>query len=147
MIFRTAKSSDIDEIMMVRNSVKENVLSDSTLIPKEMVKEYILNRGRGWVCLIQNQVVGFSIVDLQENNVWALFVIHEVESKGIGKNLHDLMLDWYFSKTKENIWLGTSPGTRAELFYKQSGWKEIGLHGDHEIKFEMSFGDWQRTKI
>jgi len=31
------------------------------------------------------------------------------------------MVDWYFSKTSEKIWLGTSPNIRAEqLFYIES---------------------------
>ncbi len=52
------------------------------------------------------------------------------------------MLNWYFDQDKENIWLGTSPNTRAEQFYRKLGWKEIGLHGQGEIKFEMTKESW-----
>ena len=68
----------------------------------------------------------------------------EFEKKGIGRKLHDVMLDWYFSQTKTSVWLGTSPHTRAELFYKKAGWELIGTHGEDEIKFEMSYDAWMR---
>jgi len=56
------------------------------------------------------------------------------------------MLDWYFSQTKEKIWLSTDPVSRAEQFYRMNGWVEAGIHGKREIKFEMSFEDWQDVK-
>ena len=99
-------------------------------------------RGKGWVCEVNGNVVGFSIVDLKDKNIWALFVHPDFAEKGIGKRLHNEMLDWCFDKTKENVWLGTAPNTRAANFYRKNGWKEIGVHGKGEIKFEMSFEDW-----
>ncbi|HEY5391452.1 MAG TPA: hypothetical protein VIJ57_05015, partial [Hanamia sp.] len=62
--------------------------------------------------------------------------------QGIGKQLHDIMLEWYFKQTTNKVWLGTSPGTRPEMFYGKAGWTEIGTHGKGEIKFEMTFKDW-----
>ena len=79
---------------------------------------------------------------MKENNIWALFVNPEYEAKGIGKKLHDMMLDWYFEQTKDTVWLGTSPNTRAEIFYRMQGWKEVGVHGKGEIKFEMDYERW-----
>lgn len=145
MIFREAQVNDIQQIQIVRNSVKENVLSDPALVTDDDCKEFLTVRGKGWLCELNGNVVGFSIVDLKEKNVWALFVHPQYEGIGIGKKLHKEMLDWYFDQTKENIWLGTAPNTRAEKFYRMNGWKEIGVHGKGEIKFEMSFEDW-RTK-
>ena len=107
-----------------------------------MVEEFITKRGKGFVCEIDDIIVGFSIVDFVENNVWALFLLPEFEGKRIGKKLHQLMLDEYFSKTKETIWLSTEANSRAEIFYKKQGWKNAGLHGN-EVKFEMSFEDWK----
>ncbi|MFD0939805.1 GNAT family N-acetyltransferase [Pedobacter boryungensis] len=143
MIFREATIQDIKQIQFVRNSVKENVLSNPNLVPDVDVEDYILNRGKGWVCEINNKIVGFSIVDLKENNIWALFLLPEFEGQGIGRKLHDMMLDWYFTQRSFNVWLGTSPNTRAEKFYKKAGWKVIGTHGKGEIKFEMSAEDWK----
>ena len=142
MIFREASLSDIPQLQAVRHSVRENRLSDPALVPDRDVEDFITVRGKGWVCLIENRVVGFSIADLKEHNIWALFIHPDHEAKGIGKRLHDLMLNWYFSQTKQTVWLGTAPGTRAERFYRMQGWKEVGTHGKGEIKFEMSFEKW-----
>ena len=128
---------------MVRNAVKENTLSDPSLVTDEDCESFLINRGRGWVCETQNKIVGFSIADLQDHNVWALFVHPAYEKKGIGKMLHDIMLNWYFSLTTTTLWLGTSPHTRAEQFYRKAGWIENGVHGKNEIKFEMTAKLWE----
>jgi len=145
MIYREATVKDIAQIQVVRNSVKENMLSDPALVPDKDVEEYMTRRGRGWVCEAEDKIVGFAIVDLVDNNVWALFVHPDFEARGIGKKLHQAMLDWYFVQTKEKIWLGTDPNSRASTFYRMQGWTETGTHGKLEIKFEMEYGDWMRT--
>ncbi len=141
MRIREAISADIPQIQVVRNSVKENALSNPALVTDADCEDFINRRGKGWVCETDGKIVGFSIVDLQDNNVWALFLDPEFERKGIGRKLHDGMLDWYFLQTEKDIWLGTAPGTRAEKFYRKAGWRAAGMHGK-EIKFEMSFNDW-----
>jgi GNAT superfamily N-acetyltransferase len=141
MIFREATVADIPKIQIVRNSVKENMLSDPALVSDADCEEYITKRGKGWVCEIDNTIVGFAIADLQDNNIWALFLHPDFEHRGIGKKLHYIMLNWYFSRGKETVWLSTSPGTRAESFYRKAGWKETGTYGKGEIKFEMSAAD------
>ncbi|MEO8766712.1 MAG: GNAT family N-acetyltransferase [Ginsengibacter sp.] len=142
MIFRQARIEDIQEIQLVRNSVKENALSEPGLVTDADCENYIIVRGKGWVCEINNTIVGFAIADLAGKNIWALFVRPEFEKKGIGKKLHDTMLGWYFSKTMEKIWLCTAPGTRAGIFYRKCGWTEVGKHGKGEIKFEMTYERW-----
>jgi GNAT superfamily N-acetyltransferase len=144
MLFREAKPGDIRQMQVVRNAVKENMLSDPGQVTDSDCEEYITVRGKGWVCEVEGRVVGFAIADLKENNIWALFVSPEFEQKGIGKKLQDMMLDWYFSQTKETVWLGTAPGTRAETFYRKSGWSEVGTHGKGEVKFEMTYSDWMK---
>jgi len=146
MIFREATIEDIPQIQIVRNSVTENTLSDPALVPDKDCEEYMFVRGKGWVCEIDKQITGFGIADLKENNIWALFLLPAFEKQGIGKRLHDMMVEWYFTQTKVNVWLGTSPNTRAEKFYRNAGWKEVGTHGKGEIKFEMSFDDWTALK-
>ena len=56
------------------------------------------------------------------------------------------MMDWYFNKTKETVWLSTSPQSRAESFYKKAGWSETGIYGKGEIKFEMSYEQWEKME-
>lgn len=146
MIIREATIDDIKQIQIVRNSVKENTLSDPNLVTDEDCKEYITVRGKGWVCEMDRQIVGFAIADLKENNIWALFLHPKFEGKGIGKKLHKTMLDWYFTRTKDKVWLGTAPDTRAEKFYRNAGWREVGTHGTKEIKFEMTYNEWVNAR-
>jgi len=142
MIIREAKTQDIQHIQRVRNAVKENTLSNPNLVTDQDCKEYINVRGKGWVCEMNKQIVGFAIADLKENNVWALFLDPKFEKKGIGQVLHKTMLDWYFSQKKNKVWLSTEVNTRAEKFYRKAGWKEVGTHGATEIMFEMTHDDW-----
>ena len=144
MNIREAKFEDIKQMQIVRKSVTENILSNPDLVSDKDYEEFIFERGKGWVCEIDSQIVGFSIVDLRENNVWALFLKPGFEKQGIGRQLHDIMVDWYFTQTRDTIWLGTTPKTRAELFYRKAGWKEIGMHGKDEIKFEMTYDSWSK---
>ena len=144
MILREAAIADIPQIQIVRNSVKENALSNPDLVSDQDCETFITVRGKGWVCEIEEQIVGFAIADLKGNNIWALFLKPEFERKGIGRALHNIMLDWYFAQTKETVWLGTAFNTRAEEFYRKAGWKEVGTHGAGEIKFEMTFEMWQK---
>ena len=129
MRFREATANDIAQIQRVRHSVKENVLSDPSLVPDSDVLDYITQRGKGWVCEDGERIVGFSIADTKGNNIWALFVEPGYEGKGIGKELHRLMLDWYFSQTGKTVWLSTAPRSRAEGFYRKAGWTETGVYG------------------
>jgi GNAT superfamily N-acetyltransferase len=147
MIFREAIISDIPQIQIVRNAVKENMLSDPLLVSDADCEEFMTVRGKGWVCEVKQQIVGFAIADLQDDNIWALFLLPEYEHKGIGQQLQKIMLDWYFAQGKEKAWLGTAFNTRAENFYKKSGWTAVGMHGTKETKFEMTKAEWENLNI
>ena len=146
MIIREAKIDDIKQIQHVRNSVTENILSNPDVVTDEDCEEFITKRGKGWVCEIDEQIVGFAIADLKNNTIWALFLDPRFEKKGIGRELHRTMLDWYFEQKKEKVWLGTEFKTRAEYFYRKAGWTEVGTNGTNEIKFEMTFENWTRSR-
>lgn len=143
---REATVNDIPQIQRVRNAVEENQLSDPSLVTDGDVADYITRRGKGWVCLDSMRIVAFAIVSVADRNVWALFVEPGYDKKGIGRQLHDRMMDWYFGQTADVIWLSTTPGTRAESFYRKSGWQETGLYGKGEIRFEMTLEGWKNRK-
>ncbi|MBT9393922.1 GNAT family N-acetyltransferase [Hymenobacter sp. NST-14] len=124
--------------MAVRLAVRENVLRNSALVTGEMCVDYLTRRG--WVAEVGGRVVGFAMADLQEYSVWALFVHPDFDRRGIGKALHDQLLDWYFAQTDHPIWLSTVPGTRAEAFYRRQGWQETGRTSSGEVRFERGNG-------
>lgn len=143
MTIREATVTDISQIQVVRNAVKENTLSNPAFVSDADCEEFITKRGKGWICEMGNKIVGFAIVDLLKYNIWALFIHPDFEKQGIGKRLQNIMLHWYFSETHTTVWLGTSPSTRAAEFYKLTGWKEVGMHTAKELKFEMTHLQWQ----
>jgi GNAT superfamily N-acetyltransferase len=147
MIFREAQTTDIKQIQVLRNTVKENRLSNPGLVTDKDCAAYLTLRGKGWVCEMDDIIVAFAIADLIDNNIWALFVHPDYDKKGIGKCLHNMMLDWYFAQQKEMVWLSTSPNTRAEKFYRLQGWRQAGQYGNGEIKFEMKEAEWTEQQL
>lgn len=146
-MIREATVADIPQIQRVRNAVTENTLSNPALVTDEDCRLYITQRGKGWVYEMDGSIAGFAIVDVEDHNIWALFMDPAFAKQGIGKQLHDTMLHWYFTQTKETLWLGTEPGTRAEYFYRKAGWIATGMHGSNEIKFEMTADQWQAQQV
>ena len=144
MYYREASIEDIEQMHHVRISVRENKLSNPDRITQKDYETFLTERGKGWVCIVEFKVVGFCVIDLVDKNIWALFVLPEFKGKGIGNHLHQQMLDWYFAKHSTPLWLSTEKGTKAESFYRHRGWKDAGLYGKGEIKFEMHEADWKR---
>jgi GNAT superfamily N-acetyltransferase len=141
--FREAIVKDIPALHTLRMSVKENVLNNPLLVTEIDYVNFLTKSGKGWLCEVNNQVVGFAIIDTDQNNIWALFILPEFEGKGIGKRLHDMMLDWHFNQNQHKLWLGTAPNTRAEQFYTAAGWKAVGRRENGEIRFEMRYEVWK----
>lgn len=142
---RVATEADIPGMHRVRVSVKENTLSHPDRIGPADYRAMLLKDGRGWVCELDGEIAGFAVADLKRANVWALFVAPEYEKRGIGRRLHDTMLDWMFDTDPalNTVWLGTAPESRAEGVYLAAGWERIGLQPDGEIRFEMSRARWR----
>jgi GNAT superfamily N-acetyltransferase len=113
-------------------------------VPYEAYVEYITQRGKGWLSIEEDTITGFAVVDMQDHNVWALFVDPPFEGRGAARALQQTMLEWYFTQTDHTLWLGTAPDSRAAAFYRKSGWTEIGLRKNGEIRFEMTKTDWER---
>ncbi len=136
--FRRATTADIPAMHRVRMSVRENILSNPNSIGHHDYQQMLEQRGQGWVCEIDGAIVGFAVVDVSEQNVWALFVQPEYEGRGIGRTLHDAMLHWYFGTGATFIWLSTDPDTRAEQFYQRAGWGFAGMLPDGEARYERT---------
>lgn len=142
MTLRQALESDIPQLHEVRMAVRENVLNNPALVTEADYRRFLTTEGRGWLWEADGRVAGFAIVDTVSHNVWALFIHPDFEGKGIGKALQQTMLRWYFTQTGHTLWLSTGPGTRAEEFYRRTGWTETGLTKGGETRFEMTSEAW-----
>jgi GNAT superfamily N-acetyltransferase len=143
--YREATLNDWEALWEVRLAVKENALVNTSAVTYQHYADILHGGGRGWVYESDGKIVGFAIVDMLQANIWALFVLPEYAQKGIGRTLHDLMLNWAFSKNIEALWLSTDPGTRAEQFYIKAGWQLAGPAPDGEVRFKMHKSDWKMS--
>lgn len=145
MSVRTALPADIPQLHRIRMNVRENVLRNPALVTENDYEEFLVTSGKGWLYETENEIAGFAIIDTKQNNVWALFVDPSFDKKGIGRILQDTMLRWFFENNPGPVWLSTAPGTRAESFYRKSGWTFTGMTKSGECRFEMSAEDWRRN--
>ena len=133
---RQALLDDIPGMHRVRLAVRENRLT-SGVIREEHYGPEIERTGRGWVVTERDEVVAFAVGNRETENIWALFVHPEHEGKGYGRRLHDVMVEWLFSKGLERLWLSTGPGTRAQAFYEAAGWQFRRILPDGEYYYEL----------
>jgi len=124
----------------VRCAVRENVLSDRRRITEASYASFIAARS-AWVATADDgAILGFAALDLADAGVWALFVDPDHEGSGIGRALHDALLDAAAARGVAGLWLTTAPGTRAERFYRGAGWREGGRTDAGDIRFERATG-------
>lgn len=137
MNFREAKMEDISALSEVRQSVRENVLSDPRKVTRELYESYLVKSGKGWLCEIEGEVVGFSVASLGDASIWALFVKPSHEGRGIGRKLLRLATDWLFAKGATSIALSTDANTRADRFYEGQGWRRGEIKPDGEVCYRL----------
>lgn len=121
MIFREAIAADIPALKFIRDNVRENALVNIKIEISDY-EQALFRDGKGWVCIVENEIVGFSCGRLKQKDVWALFIKQEYEGKGIGNKLMELLENWMFENGCSQIALTTAPGTRAEKLYLRRGW-------------------------
>jgi GNAT superfamily N-acetyltransferase len=90
------------------------------------------------VCEHDGQIVAFAAANPDTGNIWALFVHPSHEKHGFGRALHDAMLAWLRAGGQKTAWLTTEANSRAERFYRATGWKAVGAVPSGEIRFEKS---------
>lgn len=129
--------SDVPAIHHIRCVVQENILSDPARVTEASYLPYIA-AGTVWVAETEIGLAGFVVLDRPASSVWALFVDPGMAGAGIGRALHDHLVDWAKDRGVPRLWLTTSKGTRAERFYIGAGWHQTGVAADGELRFEKS---------
>lgn len=125
----------------IRLRVRENRLLDPATVQPDDYRPLLGERGKGWVAELAGDIVGFAIADLSRANVWALFVDPVFEGRGIGRALHDRMMDWLFAAGADRVWLSTDACTRAERFYRAASWRYAGTE-QGDARYELSRQEW-----
>ena len=123
LTFRLASVHDIPAMSRIRLSVLENRLRDPTRITPQMYADFLEKDGRGWVALVDDEIVAFSYANRIDGSIWALFVDPRFEGRGLGKQLLSLATDWLFALGFRQVTLSTGPHTRAAQFYTRLGWQ------------------------
>ena len=134
---RAASAADVPDMHRVRNKVRENRLSRPERISEASYLPYV-KAGSSWVAETRTGIVGFAALDAAEKSVWALFVDPDAEGAGIGRPLHQRMLDWAHEHGFSRLTLSTDKATRAAHFYKRAGWTEAGTTRDGEALFQIA---------
>jgi GNAT superfamily N-acetyltransferase len=122
MFFREAKNKDITKIHAARISVAAHTSADFHLVGPDDYLPLLEGQGKGWVCEVDGDILGFALVDARQARVGALFVRPGQDSTFIGRMLHDMMTSWCFARGLPRLSLTTAPGTRAGQFYRKAGW-------------------------
>ena len=133
-MIRKATKDDVPRIMEIRAGVGENRLRDPSRVTMEDVCWFVDNPGV-FLWEEDGSIVGFSASDPRNGNIFALFVEERYERRGIGKALFERACKVLVDAGCTRMWLTTWPGTRAERFYREAGWRVTGTD-DGNLVFE-----------
>lgn len=134
--YRPARVDDIGDLMSIRNNVRENALVSTVLTADDYVQAMTVD-GRAWVCEVAGEIVGFACGRTVQGDIWALFLRETHEGQGIGSALMGIVELWMFEQRLDEIWLVTSPGTRAERLYQRRGWVKRGIKPTGEVEYVL----------
>ena len=148
---RRAVPADTETLFIVRTAVRENHLSREELadlgITPESVAVILDDANHScWVAEADGQIVGFSIADLNESYVFALFVLQDYEGMGIGRRLLGLVEEDARRAGNAALWLstGNESESRADGFYRHLGWIADGCLEDGQTVFRKHVGSGTR---
>ncbi len=134
---RAATDFDVPAMHRIRLAVRENQLSNPGSITEVHYLRFVAAES-AWVAETGTTVVGFAAVDFPTTTVWALFVDPTAERRGVGRVLHDHLIQWARDRRLPALSLTTGADTRADRFYRKLGWEEIGRADDGDVCLRRS---------
>lgn len=139
MTLRPATPADLPRIHAIRHGVTENVLSDPSKVSAAEVAWY-MDHAVFLVSEAEGEIAGFACANHQNGLVWALFVDPAHEGRGHGRALLDAALAGLAARGHHQAWLTTSADTRAERFYREHGWRDMGRELGGQVVFLKVLG-------
>ena len=134
--FRKIEASDVDQLFVVRTSVRENALDMDELarmgITPKTTADALGSPVVGFLCETADRIIGFAMADLKTGEFSAIAVLPENERCGLGRELLRLTEEELWSAGHRSIWLWTSCDrkTRALRFYTSAGWVETEVRNE-----------------
>jgi GNAT superfamily N-acetyltransferase len=131
--FREITEADIPALFRVRVATHENRLSLEELkalgITEETVRDCLRGSFKGWLCEVDQQVVGFAMGDRSSGELWVIAVLPEYLGQGIGSRLLREVESWLAECGCARLWLTTDidPSLKAYSFYLQHGWVDLRI--------------------
>lgn len=132
MKLREIESTDIEDILDIRVSTKENHFSMTDLarvgVTPESIAEWLEGSVKGWLCEVSGKPAGFALADSSTAEVLVVACYPEHEKRGIGKALMLKVQEWLWSFDHDEIclWSDLDPGIRAHGFYRKLGYEPSG---------------------
>ncbi len=146
--YRLIEVSDVEQLFVLRGSVRENVLTRDQLaemgITPTSTVDAMSSVLKGYLCEVEGQTVGFSMANIQTREIAVIAVLPEFEGMGIGKELLRLSEKILWAAGCDSIWLWTWPNrsTRAVNLYIKCGWLEKEVTADRLYLFKNRPDSW-----
>jgi GNAT superfamily N-acetyltransferase len=127
-MIREGRPSDMDDVVRIRTSVRENHLSVEQMAaigitPQSILADVVAGHLGFWVAEENGQVVDFSMADRRDAEIFALFMDSAHEGQGHGTALLAACETWLRQHGHAEARLGTGGGTKAHAFYLRRGWR------------------------
>ncbi|MBE9171261.1 GNAT family N-acetyltransferase [Pleurocapsales cyanobacterium LEGE 06147] len=142
MLLRSAKLEDIDILFQIRMSVRENQASIERLaelgITPNSVREIIQLPNTAWIASINDEDVGFAIINPATGSLLGIFVHPDYQGRGTGKALLKTAEEALRARGFRQLRLNTSDNmnARAHQFYRNQGWIPIGKVENQLFRYE-----------
>ena len=143
VLIRTATPDDVDTLCAIRTSVVQNHLSLEQMaglgITPQVLSDTLRAAPCGWIAEVDGQAAGFSMVDLDEGEVFAMFVLPSHEKLGLGRQLMAVAEAALFEH-HDTLYLVTDgrDEIRANGFYQRLGWSGVGPVDGDDVRYEKS---------
>ncbi|KWV85902.1 MULTISPECIES: GNAT family N-acetyltransferase [Pseudomonas] len=143
VLIRTATPDDVDTLCAIRTSVVQNHLSLEQMaglgITPQVLSDTLRAAPCGWIAEVDGQAAGFSMVDLDEGEVFAMFVLPSHEKLGLGCQLMAVAEAALFEH-HDTLYLVTDgrDEIRANGFYQRLGWSVVGPVDGDDVRYEKS---------
>lgn len=140
-VVRPATVGDIGVIFNIRTSVVQNHMTMDELaaigVTPDTVHDIIAAGPGLWVAEVDGVPVAFSMADIGDGCVFAMFVLPAFEGRGLGRLLMAETEAFLFTQ-HDVIWLETSAdvAVRANGFYRALGWRPVDMLDNGDYRYE-----------